>query len=164
LFAAASNDGANLRRAFPATEAKVFCIHSTDGHGNPSGFNPTASSDDANFSLLGEHVESCWPAGVNGHEGQVRIRSGTSVATPIAAGLAASVLSFVQQLDRPVAPGDEMLGDWLKKHEHMRAVLRSITRKRGKYDYIRLDALFDGESTKASVYDKISGIRKNLYK
>ncbi|KAE8155310.1 subtilisin-like protein [Aspergillus avenaceus] len=75
----------------------VFCIHSTDGHGNPSLFNPTADDQDVNFSLLGENVASHWPAGKNGHNQRVNVMSGTSVATPIAAGLAASVLSFVRQ-------------------------------------------------------------------
>src|SRR5690554_3437454 len=138
LFAAASNDGANLGRAFPAHYPSVFCIHSTDGNGNPSSFNPTASETDVNFSLLGEHVSSHWPAGINGHDQTVNVMSGTSVATPIAAGLAASVLSFVRQQDQHVAIESERLGPWLKRDNSMEAVFKSMVRRRRGvgYDYI----------------------------
>jgi hypothetical protein len=122
MFAAASNDGANLGRAFPAKYPSVFCIHSTDGNGNPSAFNPTADEKDVNFSLLGEHVRSHWPAGKNGHNDIVNVMSGTSVATPIAAGLAASVLSFVRQQEQGLAAESDLLGSWLKDAHSMDAV------------------------------------------
>ena len=96
MFATASNDGANLGRSFPAKYPGVFCIYATNRNGNPSTFNPTANEKDVNFSLLGENVSSHWPAGKKGHNDSVNIMSGTSVATPIAIGLAASIISFVR--------------------------------------------------------------------
>ncbi|PVH81390.1 hypothetical protein DL98DRAFT_624868 [Cadophora sp. DSE1049] len=140
LFAAASNDGANLGRAFPAQYPSVFCIHSTDGNGNPSNFNPTASETDVNFSLLGEHVSSHWPAGMNGHDQTVNVMSGTSVATSIAAGLAASVLSFVRHQDQHIDVDGERLGPWLKRDNSMDAVFKAMVRRRRGvgYDYITL--------------------------
>lgn len=166
LFAAASNDGANFGRAFPAQYPSVFCIHSTDGNGNPSSFNPTASETDVNFSLLGENVSSYWPAGVGGHNQSVKVMSGTSVATPIAAGLGASVLSFVRQQDQHVAEPAERLGPWLKNNNSMDAVLQSmVTRRRGVgYDYITPHVLFDKGSTKEEVYGKIRDIKRNMYR
>ncbi|KAM5490415.1 hypothetical protein MaudMau93_002613 [Microsporum audouinii] len=166
LFAAASNDGANLGRAFPAQYPSVFCIHSTDGNGNPSNFNPTASETDVNFSLLGEHVSSHWPAGVNGHNQTVNVMSGTSVATPIAAGLAASVLSFVRQQDQHIAVESERLGPWLKRDNSMDAVFKSMVRRRRGvgYDYITPHVLFDSGSTREDVYGKIKDIKRNMYK
>ncbi|PSR80203.1 hypothetical protein BD289DRAFT_374413 [Coniella lustricola] len=166
LFAAASNDGANLGRAFPAQYPSVFCIHSTDGNGNPSNFNPTASETDVNFSLLGEHVSSHWPAGVNGHDQTVNVMSGTSVATPIAAGLAASVLSFVRQQDQHTAVESERLGPWLKRDNSMDAVFKSMVRRRRGvgYDYITPHVLFDSDSTRGDVYRKIKDIKRNMYK
>ena len=166
LFAAASNDGANLFRAFPAQLPSVFCIHSTDGNGNPSSFNPTASETDVNFSLLGEHVSSHWPAGMDGHDQPVNVMSGTSVATPIAAGLAASVLAFVRQQDQHIAVESERLGPWLKRDNSMEAVFKSmVKRRRGQgYDYITPHVLFDSGSTKEDVYGKIKDIKRNMYK
>ncbi|OQU94560.1 hypothetical protein CLAIMM_00905 [Cladophialophora immunda] len=166
LFAAASNDGANLGRAFPAQYPSVFCIHSTDGNGNPSNFNPTASETDVNFSLLGEHVSSHWPAGMNGHNQTVNALSGTSVATPIAAGLAASVLSFVRQQDQHIAVESERLGPWLKRDNSMDAVFKSMVRRRRGvgYDYITPHVLFDSGSTREDVYGRIKDIKRNMYK
>ncbi|KAL4964647.1 S8/S53 family peptidase [Aspergillus stella-maris] len=166
LFAAASNDGANLGRAFPAQCPSVFCIHSTDGNGNPSNFNPTASETDVNFSLLGEHVTSSWPAGINGHDQTVNVMSGTSVATPIAAGLAASVLSFVRQQDQQVAEESKRLGPWLKRDISMDAVFkRMVIQRRGVgYDYITPHVLFDSGSTREDVYARIGDIKRNMFK
>ncbi|PNP47664.1 hypothetical protein TGAMA5MH_01487 [Trichoderma gamsii] len=166
LFAAASNDGANLGRAFPAKYPSVFCIHSTDGNGNPSAFNPTADDKDVNFSLLGEQVSSHWPIGRNGHNEPVKAMSGTSVATPIAAGLAAAILSFVRQQEQHVPPGSELpLGTWLKDVHSMDEVLKSMVRQRrgAGYDYITPHSLFDRKSTREQVYDKIKDIRRHLY-
>ncbi|KAJ4004060.1 hypothetical protein NW766_011916 [Fusarium irregulare] len=165
LFAAASNDGANLSRAFPAKWPGVFCIHSTDGNGNPSSFNPTASETDVNFSLLGESVSSHWPAGLNGHDQSVNVMSGTSVATPIAAALAASVLSFVRQQDQNVAVESDRLGPWLKIDSSMDAVLKQMAAKRGAgYDCITPDILFTKGSTREFVYARIEHIKKNIYR
>ncbi|KAL7914162.1 hypothetical protein GGI35DRAFT_236740 [Trichoderma velutinum] len=165
LFAAASNDGANLGRAFPAKYPSVFCIHSTDGNGNPSAFNPTADDKDVNFSLLGENVSSHWPTGKNGHNEPVKAMSGTSVATPIAAGLAAAILSFVRQQEQHMTPGSELLGPWLKDVHSMDEVLKSMVKqRRGQgYDYITPHSLFDRKSTREQVYNKIKDIRRHLY-
>jgi len=165
MFAAASNDGANLGRAFPAKYPSVFCIHSTDGNGNPSAFNPTADEKDVNFSLLGENVCSHWPAGKNGHNDIVNVMSGTSVATPIAAGLAASVLSFVRQQEQGLAAGSELLGPWLKDVHSMDAVLKSMVRQRrgAGYDYITPHVLLDTGSSREHVYNKIRDIKKHMY-
>lgn len=165
LFAAASNDGANLGRAFPAKYPSVFCIHSTDGNGNPSTFNPTADDKDVNFSLLGEHVSSHWPVGKKGWNQPVNTMSGTSVATPIAAGLAGTVLSFVRQQEQHKTIESELLGPWLKDVHSMDAVLKSMVRQtRGAgYDYITPHVLFDTLSTRERVYDRIKDIRRHMY-
>jgi hypothetical protein len=164
-FAAASNDGGNFGRAFPAKYPSVFCIHSTDGNGNPSTFNPTADEKDVNFSLLGQSVRSHWPPGKKGHHDNVNVLSGTSVATPIAAGLAASLLSFVRQEEQGLPPGSDLLGPWLKDVHSMDAVLKSMVKQRrgSGYDYITPHVLLDKDSSREHVYNKIKDIKKHMY-
>lgn len=164
LFAAASNDGANRGRAFPAKDRSVFCIHATDGEGNPSTFNPTADEKDVSFSLLGENVESHWPAGKRGHDGFKNVMSGTSVATPIAAGLAASIISFVRQQERDLSTGSDSLGSWIKDFDAMNAILNHMVRqKRSGYDYITPHILLDRDSSRDEVYKTIKDIKKHMY-
>lgn len=164
MFAAASNDGANFGRAFPAKYPGVFCIHSTDGEGNPSSFNPTADEKDVNFSILGEHVSSHWSAGRNGHNDYTKAMSGTSVATPIAAGLAAMIMSFVRQQEQDLAKDSDLLGQWLKDAHAMDLVLKSMVRRRGVgYDYITPHTLLDVNSSRQDIYNKIRDIKTRMF-
>ena len=164
MFAAASNDGGNLGRSFPAKYPGVFCIHATDGNGNPSTFNPTADEKDVNFSLLGENVSSHWPAGKKGHNDVVNIMSGTSVATPIAAGLAASIISFVWQQERDLPAGRDSLGSWIKDVHAIDAILKHMVKQRRVgYDYITPHILLDTDSSRKEVYNKIKDIKKHMY-
>ncbi|PNP58294.1 hypothetical protein THARTR1_01809 [Trichoderma harzianum] len=61
IFAAASNSGGKLGRAYPASSSQVICVHSTDTLGTPSRFSPTAEPDNLNFATVGESIESAWP-------------------------------------------------------------------------------------------------------
>ena len=98
MFAAAANHGGNADIAYPASkQGFVFCINATDGEGTPAGFNPPHGPNLDNYSTLGIAVESTWkispkPSSVD----CVRRMSGTSMATPIAAGIAALVLEFAR--------------------------------------------------------------------
>lgn len=88
LFAAASNSGGNGWRAYPASEPFVMCIHAVDGLGNNcGGFNPSALKNEDNFATLGIGIECLW-------DEEQCWRSGTSYATPIAAGFAANALEY----------------------------------------------------------------------
>lgn len=88
--------------------------------------------------------------------------SGTSVATPIAAGLAASVLCFVDQQDQHVE-ASKRLRTWLKEYSSMEKVFLSMAAKRGKYNYIRPHVLFSSNSTPDSVYGDIWKLKRNMY-
>ncbi|EWG53143.1 hypothetical protein FVEG_17063 [Fusarium verticillioides 7600] len=164
MFAAASNDGANHGRAFPAKDSGVFCIHSSDANGRPSGFNPIAEEDDVNFCFLGENVESHWPVGIGGHNEDMRVMSGTSVATPIAAGAAASLLSLVRQHEKDVPFDSDRLGWWLKDLDFMKAVLKSMRKgnKYDSYDYIPPLFLSNMGSSREDVYNRIKQIRGEM--
>jgi hypothetical protein len=97
LFAAASNFGNTSGITFPARMRNyVICIFSSNGWGKPSpDFNPSASRKfNTNFCLLGEEVERVqYDLTRKEHE------SGTSIATFIAAGIAALVIDFARQKD-----------------------------------------------------------------
>lgn len=94
LFAAASNNGSNQTTAFPASCPPVICVHSASGYGDPSPFTPRPFGS-INLAVIGEGVISSWPQSRG--EGPGRRSSGTSVATPILAAIAALVLEFVNQ-------------------------------------------------------------------
>lgn len=146
LFAAASNNGGKLGRAYPAREQNVICIHSTDTNGNRSRFSPTAVPDDVNLATVGEAVESGWPVHLCDdtiNPSCVKHKSGTSFATPIAAGIAAFLLHYAR-IHIPEK------ADMLKRQKRMKAVLRRISEKgsaqklRDGYHFIDISLYSDG--------------------
>lgn len=158
MFAAASNNGGNSGRAYPADDLDVICVHSTDGEGNKSGFSPSPHEDALNFSILGEEVESSWPQGVDDHGEIVRQMSGTSVATPIVAGIAATVLAFARnfQGDDGGSARHKRLMKHLKSPRGMIAILKlMVEKKRDGYDYITPWWLFKLFRESERIYENI---------
>lgn len=135
LFAAASNEGGNMHRAFPARHPLVFCIHGTDGMGNPCTYNPTPERNQLNLATLGDAIKSAWPY-VNASDPRFVRKSGTSFSTPIAAAFAAVVLLYVRQR----LPDKAAVFKW---HDKMREVFEktSSTQERGGYNYFSLEML-----------------------
>lgn len=90
FFAAAANYGNNQKEMFPACHSLVIPMRGTDGMGVFQDFNPPPDlRGPPVFGTLGTEVPS---ASLSTQTGLV-YRTGTSVATPIAAGIAAMVLS-----------------------------------------------------------------------
>lgn len=108
MFAAAANDGANSENiAFPARMDTVICIKAGNGEGGLSDFSQRNRLDAGdNFFTLGEEVLSMWPSKrlPNGYQVIQKRASGTSVATPVAAAIAALLLEFTRQADEVDAP------------------------------------------------------------
>ncbi|KAK5656655.1 hypothetical protein OQA88_4635 [Cercophora sp. LCS_1] len=127
IFAAGRNDGANMNMAWPARADEVFGINSTDGNGAPSSFNPSPEEYSRIFHALGEAVPVKDP-GANSRP--VKYFSGTSCATPIAAGLAANLLVSARMAVAALPPEKRerfaSLPDELQARSGMTAVLKKL--------------------------------------
>ena len=131
IFAAASNNGKRKQVAFPAYMPGVICVNSSTANGTPSDFNPKFDAS-RSLCILGENVTSTWITS-QWHE---RRMSGTSVATPIAAAIAALVHEFALQTD----PADESLDEilkqqlkWLKSYNGMMEIFALMAEPTGEY-------------------------------
>ncbi|KAL2673797.1 hypothetical protein Neosp_012241 [[Neocosmospora] mangrovei] len=137
VMAAASNWGGNRRIAFPASCRGVICVHSTDGHGNPSNTNPTAQKG-KDFAVLGMSIKSSVK---NKDKERTNVYiSGTSFATAIGVGIAANVLE--------IAKGDPTFWDEVKgrlcSSWGVSCVFKIMSEERAGYRNVMPWRLFDG--------------------
>lgn len=117
--------------AFPASAMGIIAVNSATANGMPSGFNPRSTKDEKRLSILGEAISSAWittsPDGETiANTDATRRMTGTSVATPIAAGIVALILE-VAMIDIPDEEDTQRMLDevlpWLRGYEGMMAVL-----------------------------------------
>lgn len=145
MFAASTNFGAveDSPIRFPARmKHKVICIHAADGIGDPSRGNPGSSSKQRNFSILGECVFIRNELDPASQKLLPVYESGTSVATPIAAGVATLVLEFSQQDGLHQKVEDK---EALKSFAGMSAVLRRMSKagRKSGFDFIEPSKVLD---------------------
>ncbi|KAI1123342.1 hypothetical protein F5Y10DRAFT_270207 [Nemania abortiva] len=109
LLAAASNNGRNSKRTFPARHEGVIAIHSLDGNGNDEGgMNPSREGYFENFGTLGLGIKTSWDElrfqptpslDIPGNVAPVtKYKSGSSYATPIAAGIVANCIEWIDYM------------------------------------------------------------------
>lgn len=95
FFAAANNDGLNSEEMFPASDSNVISVRGTDYSGEfLQRFNPNPwpnKRDMARYGTLAEDVPyDC--------ANKLCTKSGCSLATPILAGLVATVVQYVEHM------------------------------------------------------------------
>lgn len=123
IFTATSNGGRNDDVAFPAIDHEVVIgVHSCDANGNKSTFSPDPLKNSDNFCVLGEAIESRWPSHLG--VGKTQCRSGTSYATPIAAGTAANMILYARMKLQ-----DQSLAKEIEKCSGMKKLLKSVSKE-----------------------------------
>jgi hypothetical protein len=140
FFAAAANDGGNQIEMFPARHRSVFSIRATNHHGsfltlNPS---PDLAGPDV-LGTLGNDVPAAALSKQGVSSGEV-CKTGTSVATPIAAGIAATVLGYARlRLEEGIL--DQRSAGMLATELGMRSMLLRLSRPMGgKQHYLRAES------------------------
>ncbi|KAK4156582.1 hypothetical protein C8A00DRAFT_12488, partial [Chaetomidium leptoderma] len=158
VFAAASNDGGRTARTYPARQDGVICVHSSDGHGNASYFNPTGLAGTDNLCVVGENIEGARPSFTPHQLGGTKRMSGTSCATPVAVAIAALMIGFVDN-HMP----DHV--DWvvpLQSAAGIRAVFHTLSERRtGQYDMVDPVRAFGG-SNEQELQKVLTDIRSKL--
>ena len=132
FFAAASNSGANKEITWPARRNDVLCIHAGTAYGKGcSNTPPPSSSSLYNFMTLGKSVEAAFRQKDTPSHRMIKHRSGSSVATPIAAGIAALVLELLRhtQLDYIRRSGKE--GDQAVRAKKFQEGILALTKPHG---------------------------------
>ena len=172
IFAAASNKGLNCSGpAYPARDEKVICINSAHYNGGESDDNPEPVWGQ-NLSILGENVASAWPKALcsEANPESMKVASGTSVATAIAASIGALLLDFVRQ-DHEVATL-RWAAEKMRTMDGMKVVLHDMAKRTNRFRYIEPFTYLDGSeddselgsfSRRESALNKIFQILRNEF-
>ncbi|KAH7143369.1 ankyrin repeat-containing domain protein [Fusarium sp. MPI-SDFR-AT-0072] len=111
VFAAAANHGNRQAIAWPARDRDLaICVTSGDEYNHLSQFAPGPNRDLPVLITHGEDVCSHWPTNLGGG---FRKMSGTSVSTPIAVGMAAMILAFLNS--KNICSEKERRTTWLRR-------------------------------------------------
>lgn len=123
LFAAASNSGANEKEMFPARHDSVISIRGTNSDGDFQDFNPPRNqNEESTVGTLGVDVPSAW---LSDHDDEV-YKSGTSIAAAVAAGIAGTLLSYVDGKSKESTFQD--VNKKLRTRHGMQAVFRALAK------------------------------------
>ncbi|KAF5492103.1 Ankyrin repeat and SAM domain-containing protein 3 [Colletotrichum siamense] len=141
VIAAATTNGFNSVRGYPATSPHVIAIHAVDGQGRHCGLAPSPKAGDYNFSVVGAGLKAPW---TNKETGK-KLVNGNTYTAGIAAGIAASFLHFLRISliqDEPklnLSPEDHM---WLRSTDGMREMLHLMSTPIDGYNFLTPWAVF----------------------
>lgn len=147
ILAAASNEGDLNEVAFPARlYDSVICIGAATGHGAIGDF--TASDPDfQNYAALGIAVRGASLKGLWYRSNSTEISSGTSTATPIAAGIAALLIDYASRNDC----------NFTKSHKSILRLFAKLSRQKDTYRVLAPHKLIEDPITlKKIIEDALS--------
>lgn len=125
FFGAAANFGGNQKEMFPASHEYVISMRAADHLGAYQDFNPPMDiAGPTKYMTLGKDVPATWLSGSSGD----KCLSGTSVATPIAAGIVGTILADVRSSMDKLEPGQQEAVEKLWTLSGMRSMLGLITK------------------------------------
>jgi hypothetical protein len=145
-------------------------MYASDGDGNSYRRNPNPVDNEYNLSMLGTAVLGLWPQHLEPNN-RYRYKSGTSCATPIAAGVAANILTLMRRqasLALLVVPKEELeqavresesLMRRLRRPQVMTNIMFNIGAhgtKRERYHYVAPWHIFKGSPEAA--YKRIKDV------
>jgi hypothetical protein len=168
LIAAASNVGGNTARArrWPGTRDNVLSMCATEGNGCEYKGNPPPKDNDFNFATLGVMVP-VWTVPVGQGNSQQIYRSGTSIATPVAASIAASIIELIRRTEEEYVNQHSEherndVKDRVKRAKvaisqarGMCKVFLLMAQKTGRYHYVQPTNLLTKYMTPTKLLDRI---------
>jgi hypothetical protein len=168
LIAAASNVGGNTARArrWPSERDNVISIRAAEGRGGEWDGNPPPCAYAYNFATLGVMVPVWSTPDEHGISQQI-CRTGTSIATPVAAAVAASVIEFIRNTERIYVDVDAQ-SERAKKQRQVDRTKRTVSQasgmckvfsmmaeKTGRFDYIQPTNLLRKDTTPTKLLEQI---------
>ncbi|KFG78255.1 hypothetical protein MANI_020298 [Metarhizium anisopliae] len=153
FFAAASNSGGNGYEMFPASHDSVIAIRETNSKGAFSDTNPPVNPlGPAVLGTLGKDVPSAWLSNLDGEAP----KSGSSVATAIAAGIAGMCLTLAGAgLHSPNVNLPRRAGKlWTRRG--MKALLMKMSQDMGNRCYFISPMRFFSGLDEASIWNALA--------
>lgn len=154
VFAAASNDGMDGMRTYPAKYDGVLCIHAATGEGNKTTFNPPRQEKEDNFMVVGDCIRSSWPGRDPRGAWGYKLKSGTSFATPVAVCIAAFMITYV----RGKMPDHARWRINPKSSQGIKEIFRIMATNSDGYDWISPSGYFfrkSEETIQGEIKDKL---------
>ena len=130
VFAAASNDGLKEDVFYPARDSNVICVGTTDAWGNRWKQSPDSMLNGTIFATLGVSVPAAWP-----NNSKSSAESGSSVSTPIVAGIASVLINVARQgsINPSYKPFMSQCANKLKEPDGMKALFKKISNGSGGF-------------------------------